>query len=227
MFSTDSVYALMFVSGFLGGFGHCIGMCGPVVAAHALNSSGPRLLPHLVYNLGRITTYTIVGGIMGFTGSFAGVIHPVENFQNILMAAIGALMVCMGLAVGGWLPIAAGRGRCGWGRIGSLIGFVADSGSVGAFFPIGLVLGFIPCGMSYTAFIAAAGAGVRAGSPVEGFLRGALMLLLFGLGTAPALLLLGKIVSVLGQSTRLRLYRASSIAMIAAGAIFFYRAVML
>ena len=217
----------MFVSGFFGGFGHCLGMCGPVVAAHAMNSGGRRLLPQLLYNLGRITTYSIVGGLLGLTGSFAGVIHPIENFQNILMAAIGLLMVIMGLVVGGWLPLKIGQGSCGWNRFGALVKFVTEAGGPGAFFPMGLILGFIPCGMSYTAFIAAAGAGVHAGSQAEGFLRGMLMLFLFGLGTAPALLLLGSIMSVIGQRTRLKLHKASSLAMILAGAVFFYRAVAL
>ena len=216
----------MFVSGFLGGFGHCIGMCGPVVAAHALNSPGRRFLPHCLYNLGRITTYSMVGGLMGLTGSFAGVIQPMENFQNILMALIGLSMVVMGLVVGGWLPFAAGNVNCGWKRISGLVRLVTDTGGVGAFFPMGLVLGFIPCGMSYTAFIAAAGAGVHAASQAEGFLKGMLMLFLFGLGTAPALLLLGSVMSILGQKARLKLHKASSIAMILAGAIFFYRAVL-
>ena len=224
MFSIDSVYPLMFVSGFFGGFGHCIGMCGPVVAAHALNTGGRSLVPQCLYNLGRITTYGIVGGLMGLTGSFAGVIHPMENFQNILMAAIGFVMVLMGLAVGGWLPVGIGRSGCGWSRLGALVKYVTEAGGVGAFFPMGLVLGFIPCGMSYTAFIAAAGAGVHAGSQAEGFLKGMFMLLLFGLGTAPALLLLGSIITVLGQKARLKLYRASSLAMIVAGVVFIYRA---
>lgn len=216
----------MFVSGFFGGFGHCIGMCGPIVAAHALNAKGTRFLPHWLYNLGRITTYGLVGGLMGLTGSFAGVIHPIENFQNLLMAAIGLLMMIMGLVIGGWLPLSIGQGSCGWQRIGAMVKLVTDTGGVGAFFPMGLVLGFIPCGMSYTAFIAAAGAGVHAGSQAEGFLQGMLMLLLFGLGTAPALLLLGSIVSVIGQRARLGLHKASSVAMILAGALFFYRAVI-
>jgi sulfite exporter TauE/SafE len=226
MSSINSAYALMLVSGFLGGFGHCVGMCGPIVAAHALNPAGNRFLPHLLYNLGRITTYAMVGGLLGLTGSFAGVIQPMENFQNLLMAAIGLLMVVMGFVMGGWLPLAIGQSGCGWKPIGAMVRFVSETGGVGAFFPMGLILGFIPCGMSYTAFIAAAGAGVQAANQVQGFLQGMLMLLLFGLGTAPALLLLGRIVSLIGLRARLKLHRASSIAMILAGGVFFYRAVL-
>lgn len=216
----------MFVSGFLGGFGHCMGMCGPVVAAYALNPARKSFLPQLLYNLGRITTYSIIGGVMGLTGSFAGVITPVENFQNIIMAAIGVVMVVMGLVVGGWLPLSRGTGTTGCGAIaGRMVKLVTETGTPGAFFPMGLILGFIPCGLSYTAFIAAAGAGVHAASRAEGFLKGMSMLFLFGAGTLPALLLLGSLISVLGQRTRLSLYRASAVTMIVAGTLFFYKAI--
>lgn len=216
----------MFISGLLGGFGHCMGMCGPVVAAYALNPVRKSYLPQLLYNLGRITTYSIIGGVMGLTGSFVGVINPVENFQNIIMAVIGVLMMIMGLAVGGWVPLRMGKSTVGCTSIvGRMVKFVTETGSAGAFFPMGLILGFIPCGLSYTAFIAAAGAGVDAGSRAEGFLKGMSMLFLFGLGTLPALLLLGGLLSVVGQQTRLKLYRASAIAMIVAGALFLYRAI--
>jgi sulfite exporter TauE/SafE len=226
MFSTESAYLLMFISGFLGGFGHCMGMCGPVVAAYALNPARKSFLPQLFYNLGRITTYSIIGGIMGLTGSFVGVIHPVENFQNMIMAVIGGVMMVMGLIIGGWIPLKTGTGTAGCTTIvGRMVRFVTETGSAGAFFPMGLILGFIPCGLSYTAFIAAAGAGVHAASRAEGFLKGMSMLFLFGVGTLPALLLLGGLLTVMGQQTRLRLYRASAIAMIVAGALFFYRAV--
>lgn len=216
----------MFISGLLGGFGHCMGMCGPVVAAYALNPNRKSYLPQLLYNLGRITTYSIIGGVMGLTGSFVGVINPVENFQHIIMAVVGVLMVIMGLVVGGWIPLRMGNNKVGCtSAVGRMVKFVTETGSAGAFFPMGLILGFIPCGLSYTAFIAAAGAGVDAGSRAEGFLTGMSMLFLFGLGTLPALLLLGGILSVVGQNTRLKLYRASAITMVLAGALFLYRAI--
>ena len=201
-------------------------MCGPVVAAYALNPIKKSYLPQLLYNLGRITTYSIIGGIMGLTGSFAGIITPVENFQNILMGGIGICMTVMGLVVGGWLPLntITNKGGCTT-AVGRMVKFVSETGSAGAFFPMGLILGFIPCGLSYTAFIAAAGAGVHAGSRAEGFITGMSMLFLFGVGTLPALLLLGSILSVLGQQTRLKLYRASAFTMIVAGALFLYRAI--
>ena len=218
----------MFFSGLFGGFGHCMGMCGPVVAAYALNPVRKRYLPQLLYNSGRITTYSIIGGVMGLTGSFVGVINPVAHLQNMVMGAIGIMMMAMGLIVGGYIPLNVINNKSGCTTVvGRMVKFVTEAGSAGAFFPMGLILGFIPCGLSYTAFIAAAGAGVDAGSRAEGFLRGMSMLFLFGLGTLPAMLLLGGILSAIGQNTRLKLYRASAFAMIIAGALFLYRAITL
>lgn len=214
----------MFISGFLGGFGHCIGMCGPVVAAYSLNHAGKTYLPQLLYNLGRITTYSIIGGIMGLTGSFAGVVDSAGNFQNILMAFIGVAMIVMGCVVCGWIPLKTIHDKSGaCAGLGSMVRY---TGSSGAYFPMGLILGFIPCGLSYTAFIAAAGAGVHAGNQAQGFLNGMFMLFLFGLGTLPALMMLGGFISAAGQHIRRTLYRGSAIVMILAGALFLYRAMI-
>jgi sulfite exporter TauE/SafE len=238
MFTTDSIYLLMFGSGLLGGLGHCSGMCGPLVATYSLNlrdASCPRssatALLHIFYNLGRITTYSIVGGIMGLTGSFAGVVHSIEKFQNMTMAAIGILMVIMGLAASGWLSLA--RLRTDRTRIASrishsvyrMIRFISETHTPGSFFAIGAATGFIPCGLLYTAYLAAAGAGADSHSQVEGFLKGMLMLFLFGMGTAPALFLIGQVVALKGDWIRRRLYSFSALFMIAIGAILIYRSV--
>lgn len=239
MLSTDSVYLLMFGSGLLGGFGHCSGMCGPLVATYSLNLStvsGPRLgdsaLPHLFYNLGRITTYSIIGGIMGLTGSFAGVVRSIELFQNMTMATIGLLMIIMGLAAAGLFSPARNRdsdAEKNWTAsllsrtVNRMIRFISETRTSGSFYAIGMATGFMPCGLLYTAYIAAAGAGAGADSRTEGFLRGMLMLFLFGLGTAPALLLIGRIVALKAAWVRRRLYRLSALFMIALGAIFISR----
>ena len=59
----ESTYLLVFAAGALGSFGHCIGMCGPLVAAFSLPLGKGRLLPaNLLYHLGRVTTYGMIGG---------------------------------------------------------------------------------------------------------------------------------------------------------------------
>lgn len=229
----------MFGSGLLGGIGHCSGMCGPIVATYSLNlrsavpaSQGSASLPHLFYNIGRITTYSIIGGIMGLTGSFAGVVQTIERFQNITMACIGALMIIMGLAATGWFSFGSGESGSGQNRIAAavsssvnrMISFISETHTSGSFYAIGMATGFIPCGLLDTVYIAAAGAGAASHGQAEGFLKGMLMLFLFGLGTAPSLFLIGRIAALKAEWIRKRFYRMSSLFMIIIGAMLIYRA---
>jgi sulfite exporter TauE/SafE len=88
-----------------------------------------------------------------------------------------------------------------------------------------MATGFIPCGLLYTAYIAAAGAGAGADGRLEGFLKGMLMLFLFGIGTAPALFLIGRIAALKRDWIRKRLYRISALFMIIIGAMLIYRSI--
>jgi len=228
MFHTDSVYILIFGSGFLGGFGHCIGMCGPVVASYSVNLSKSNYLPHIFYHLGRITTYSIIGGIMGLIGSFVNVIRAIERFQNITMALIGLLMIAVGLSIAGVIPFAKRlEGGGVQGFIIKAMKVISEGKTVGAYFPMGIVLGFIPCGLLYTAFMAAAGVGASSETQIKGFLKGMIMLFLFGLGTIPSLFLLGYIVTIKVEWIRTKLYKASALLIIIIGLIFTYRALSL
>jgi uncharacterized protein len=74
--------------------------------------------------------------------------------------------------------------------------------SIGAYYPMGIVLGFLPCGLTYTALLAAARADMEAPHPFAGMLQGALMMMLFGTGTSPALILVGKVVNTISGKTR-------------------------
>ena len=226
----------MFSSGLLGGFGHCAGMCGPLVAAYSLHLTGTTaapqgkaFMPHLFYHAGRITTYSIIGGIMGITGSFAGVVRSIEGFQNMTMAAIGLMMVTMGIASSGLFSFSRG-GDCRKGvaaalsdAVSRMIRFISGTHSAGSFYAIGMATGFIPCGLLYTAYIAAAGAGSSSHSQAEGWLKGMQMLFLFGLGTTPALLLIGHVASLKSEWVRRRFSRVAAACMIVAGGVLIYR----
>lgn len=222
----EGIFLLMFLTGLTGGFGHCLGMCGPVVAAYSVALPKKSTLPHILYNLGRITTYSILGAAMGLTGSFLSIAAGIEGLQKWAMVFAGAVIVVMGIGMAGLLPFVK--------RLESRVKLLpylnkvrdifAEGLTTGAFYPMGVLLGFIPCGLVYTALLAAARAGMEAPNHVEGLLKGLLMMLLFGLGTFPALLLFGKVVNLIGTQLRARLYLVSSAVMIIAGLVFILRA---
>jgi hypothetical protein len=236
MWPADSVYILVFSSAVIGGFGHCTGMCGPLVAALSLGvarSDHHRWLPQVLLNLGRVTTYSVLGGIMGLIGSFAQVIDPLLGFQHLVMAVLGSLTALLGI---GALRLSTATGFGAPGRLWSglarkltsaaqrIIEHAAQSPGHGVLFPLGMALGFIPCGLSYTAYVAATAAGADAPNGAEGFLRGALLLLLFGAGTSPALLLIGRIAGFIPVRVRLHAHRLAALCMIVVGTLFIYRA---
>jgi hypothetical protein len=227
MLPTESANLLLFTSGLLGGFGHCTAMCGPVVAAYSLCLGEKRPSgPHLLYNLGRITTYSLIGGAAGLAGSILGIAAGLGPFQKAVTFGTGLLVVLTGLALGGWVPrFFPFSGTEGPPRLLRRFARLAqESGGPGVFFPLGLLLGFLPCGLVYAALLAAARAGMDAGSPAAGFLRGFLAMGLFGIGTVPSLLLVGKAVGFLGARMRRSLYRASAAMVVLAGVLYMARA---
>ncbi|HMK43249.1 MAG TPA: sulfite exporter TauE/SafE family protein [Dissulfurispiraceae bacterium] len=216
------------MTGLFGGFGHCIGMCGPVVAVYSFGFEGRGSLRHLLFSAGRITTYAILGGAMGLSGSFLGVAEPIAGFQTIAIGFVGCWMVIMGLSVAGiavW-PKALCSGLCTRISVAvhTMIRVISGAKGVGTYFPMGMALGLIPCGLLYTALISAAGAGAAASSRLEGFISGVGLLAFFGLGTVPALFSLGHLVAAGSESFRQGVYRISGLLMALTGLFFIYRA---
>lgn len=179
-------------------------------------------IPHFFYNAGRITTYGILGGLMGSVGSFTAVSSRMVGFQKTAMVAAGVLIIVMGLAMNEWIPIA--RFIRNDGRIKGFLakGFhsLSTTKSAAAYFPVGLMLGLLPCGPVYTALLAAAGTGVGSQTVLSGFLSGAGLMLVFGLGTVPALILVAKLASFRWLTSRRRIYQFGSVLMILVGAFY-------
>jgi sulfite exporter TauE/SafE len=226
---TDSVYLLLFGSGLLGGAGHCVGMCGPLVGGFALAIPDRRAtLPHLLYNMGRVTTYAVAGGVVGLSGSFVRLARAVAPYQNALLFAAGALVALMGLSAGGWLPgpVRTGGSVPPPGAFSRVLRRAAEAGGAGAAFPLGMATGLLPCGLVYTALLAAARAGMEGASPPDGFLRGFLAMAAFGAGTVPALLAFGKAVGAAGARLRGVLAKVSALLLVAAGVLLTARAVL-
>lgn len=217
----ETNYLLALTTGLLGGFGHCIGMCGPLVASYTLHDNAGRnvssaysFVPHLLYNIGRITTYTFIGALMGFTGSFVNIAGKFAGFQNAVSVIAGVVMIIMGLGVAGILRSAAYIEKHN-GFILRAVKVVLEGESVWRYYPLGILLGFLPCGLSYSAFIAAAGTGSLP--------QGLLFAFIFGLGTAPALLLFGLIINYLSAKVRGWVYKTGGLVIIGMGLYFIRR----
>jgi len=174
------------------GTGHCLGMCGPLVLALPGSSRGFRV--HLAYHLGRVTTYVVVGSLVAGLG--VGIRHVVGEGDDPL-GAVTRLQVIISI-VSAFLLLTLGLARLGIIREPELLSVAAptkvpgfraiqerargDGGLIFVFI-LGLLLGLLPCGLSYAAFARVLTAG--------GVLDGAALIAAFGLGTMPGLLVLG------------------------------------
>ena len=175
-----------FVVGLLGGV-HCVGMCGGIVGALSLGLQADRQLPILIgYNLGRITSYAAAGALMGALGFYFSGLLPVQNAQRVLLVLAGLFMILLGLYLGGWWNLLARLERAGgvlWRRIEPLGRGLLPVRSARHALLLGLLWGWLPCGLVYSALVWTVASG--------GALQGGLLMLAFGLGTLPNLLLMG------------------------------------
>jgi len=148
----------------LAGTPHCVGMCGPLAVA-----AGDRRGPAAAYHVGRLTTYGLLGGVAGAVG------HALPGPSWIGSAVAAVLLVGFSLSLAGWLPEPRLRVP-GLGRAGHVL---AHRSSVLATFAFGLVNGLLPCGLVYAVLAVP----IAMGHPIHG----AAAMVLFGLGTMPAL----------------------------------------
>jgi len=223
MSSIDTMLLVFFTTGFTVGFGHCIGMCGPIVVSLSLSLEDRSIfLPHFLYHSGRIVTYGLLGGLMGVTGSFVQITARIAVIQKTVMILAGLLIVVMGFAMTGWIPL---------GRIfkdhSNPGGFINQSfrrlfniHATPVYFPLGLLLGLLPCGPVYTALIAAARAGMNTQEPIRAAFSGMGVMVSFGMGTIPALLLVARLTSMGWLKNREIIYKIGSVLMVAVGLYF-------
>ena len=224
---TDSLPWILFVTGLVGGAGHCVGMCGPLVAGYAITlRDRAATLPHLLFHLGRLTTYGIAGGFVGASGSFVRVAAWIAPLQSFLLAATGVLIALMGLSVGGWLPWARrieGTGPFG-GVLAGIARRAAEAGEPGRRLPPRDGDGIAPVrdGLHRAPLRCA----LRDGGRISGrrVRCGVLAMAAFGAGTFPALFLFGKVVAATGPRLRGALAKVAAALLVAAGVMFAARA---
>ena len=228
MLSTETLYLLYLSTGFTVGFGHCIGMCGPIAVTFSLNLKEKSILiPQMLYHLGRITTYALLGGIVAAVGSFTIVASNIEGVQKGVMVFTGVLIMLMGLAMGGWLPLGRvfGDHSNAGGWITKSFSKLLKVKSTWVYLPLGLLLGLLPCGPVYTALLGAARTGMEANTFYQSIFAGMGLMAAFGIGTVPALFLVAKLVDMEWLKSRNFIYRFGAVFMIIVGIIFIVRAV--
>ncbi len=211
----------VFMIGLLGSV-HCVGMCGGIVSALSVTTSGRRTIPIAVaaypavasadaavpaaalvrtlsYNAGRIASYMTAGAITG--GLAAGVrtmagLAPLHSagywMANLMLVALGMYLL------DAWrgLTRLEAAGQILWRQVRPLMSHVLPADSAGKSFALGALWGWLPCGMVYSVLLTAA----LTASPISG----ALVMLAFGLGTLPTLLTLGMLGATLTTWSRRR-----------------------
>ncbi len=219
----DPVYSIVLSTAFLGS-GHCIGMCGPIVAALSLSPQAKRkgVLFHLCYNTGRITTYVFIGVLAGWLGSLLNKTETFSMVSHSILLLTDVFIIALGLATIGIFE----RIRIIPLEFPGIIRAMTNSVSrlqklpvVFSAFPIGLIMGFLPCGFLYAIALAAAGRG----SPS----KGGLIMLAFGLGTLPALFLFGSAVHWLTTTVRREMLRWAGVLVVCMGCYNLYQHIQL
>jgi sulfite exporter TauE/SafE/copper chaperone CopZ len=220
-------YGLVFVVGLLTSL-HCIAMCGGIVLSQGIAKkegqaepaplSGPgvlaaRLRPSILYNGGRVVSYTLIGGIVGAFGSLFSISTALKGSMPVIA---GLFMLFLGVRMLGIIP---------WlSRLKVRIPGIASEKLAAAAsrrgpFVVGLLNGLMPCGPLQTMQVYALGTG--------SFLAGAFSMFLFSLGTVPLLLGFGAISSFLSAKFNRRMLKASGVLVMVLGFVMFTRGLTL
>ena len=214
-------YVLFFIAGIAGSF-HCIGMCGgfPIALGSVSNRSPSRkALNQLLYNSGRIFTYTFLGILLGYLSLRINEIKPILNAQLIVSVIAGIFMILIGLqilgmlgerAIPGFTPIYIFIKKA----LASFIGYK----SLGAPFYLGIFNGFLPCPLIYAFLFKAA----TSGSPD----KGGMTMLSLGLGTIPTMFLLGSLSGFISPRIRAKVSLIPGLVVLIFGIITIARALL-
>ncbi len=203
----------------LAGSIHCIGMCGPIAIALPVRDI-PKfrlMIGRIFYNFGRIITYSILGLIFGFIGQsfFIG------GYQQAVSIFLGVLILLALLLPSKYAAFLTGAKlhekitirMKKWWR------YFLSKKSIGSLFVIGILNGFLPCGLVY---IAIAGS-ISTGSP----LGGALYMALFGLGTFPVMLIMSLAGKMIFFKMKVKMRKLLPVGAILLAALFILRGMSL
>lgn len=207
-------YALLFIAGLLTSF-HCVGMCGALVVSYVVKSASEnhsKYVSHLFYGLGKLLSYTVIGGLFGILGA---IITFTPFMRGLAGIGAGIFLLLFGLSSLHIFPILNRFRLKTPDFIMKRLGKAYRSQQNHPFF-IGLLNGLmIICGPLQAMYILAAGTG----SPLEG----ATLLFFFGLGTLPMMLGFGLLASALSKQFAPKIIRLSGIIVIGLGVLMINR----
>ena len=201
---------ILFMTGLLGSLGHCMGMCGPLVIMVGSQIQGngwQRFWRFLVYHLGRIAVYVLLGVVVGVIGDIIRMGSQWHHSVGLLSLLLGIGVVLFGFGYLGWLPV--GRLDAPGKRITTWISKVLRQGGPFSSLLLGGLNGLLPCGMVYGGLMVAAATGNTFASTTG--------MLFFGLGTLPALLLVSLGSGLISLRLRQTITRIAGIFMVLVG----------
>lgn len=196
----------------LAGSLHCVGMCSPLALAVS-GVSRTYWINRLLYNSGRIITYGLLGAMVGALGAIASL----TGWQTVISAVLGVFLILFGLsgvqAIRIPLITPVLHRFTGWLKI-QFAHQLRARGILSLLF-MGALNGLLPCGLTYFALTYC----ITLPNAMQGFL----FMLLFGMGTLPAMLGLPSLIQSLAAKTKWRVQRLSAIVMIILGAMLVIR----
>lgn len=211
-------YGILFIVGLLTSL-HCVAMCGGVNMSQCVGDADAeggikaKIKPSLLYNLGRVISYTVIGGIIGAIGS---VVSFSGWAKGVVAVVAGVFMMIMGLSFTGLFPwinkitprlpksLRRKAGTAAKGK-GPLI--------------VGLLNGLMPCGPLQAMQLYALGTG--------SFIAGALSMFSFSLGTLPLMFGLGALITMMGSKFTKKMMAISAVLVVVLGVVMLGRGLAL
>ena len=181
------------------GSAHCLGMCGGLAAMTGQGVGG--LSRVVIYNLGRLTTYALLGALAGWFGE--QILAAAPKFTLILRGAAGLLLIAMGLYVTGWwmgLSYLERGGAYIWRYLQPFTRRLLPVEHAGQALLLGLIWGLLPCGLVYST--------ISWALVTADWRQSALLMLSFGIGTLPAMVGLGVLHGAVVSKLKSRRFRS-------------------
>lgn len=208
-----TIYWTAFILG-LGGSIHCAGMCTPLVLALTVSRGSGQWKRKVIYNLGRIITYTILGGLVGFLGSAL----DWTSYQDVISVTLGVLLILF--AVAGIshqkIPVISGALQRLTTTLKKLFSkFLIQQGHSPVFF-LGMINGLLPCGLTYLALTSCLA--------VSGAMEGVFFMMIFGGGTLGVMLGLSGFLSVWIRQGKFNFQKMTTVLLVLAGILLITRA---